>query len=129
MSTRSDKKQKYKVLDSNVFQIQPKGKLGVNNMKIANVLKSEELKRGTLSSLRVNPYVPTEMLGKRVTRSSAASSVPATSVIKTSPASASSAMVQNKALESMKQNLKDLNDLQARLRFVLEELEEFVHES
>ena len=51
----------------------------------------------------VRPYTPAELIGKRVAR----------------PES-----IAKPSLQSLKQNLKDLNDLHSRLKFMLAELEE-----
>ena len=66
---------------------------------------------------RVTSYTPAQLIGKRVARPTVLP-LPAT-------ASAAKAMAP---VESLKQNLKDLNDLQARLRFMLKELEDLIKE-
>jgi hypothetical protein len=64
---------------------------------------------------RVTPYTPAELLGKRVVARPAAT-----------PAQAQKAAPQ--AVASLKENLQSLNDLQARLRFMLTELEDLIKE-
>ena len=122
MSVSKDNDQKkFRRLSTNVYQIGIKGKSPSVAAKVSSyVLKAGDLNSNTgpLGSVRVDKYIPSEITGKRVTRPS---SLPAAS----SPAPSS---VSTAALESMKQNLKDLNNLQARLRFVLKELEELVQE-
>jgi hypothetical protein len=61
---------------------------------------------------RVSAYTPAELLGRRVSRP------------QTVPAGKANAQ----AVEGLKDNLKSLNDLQARLRFMLKELEELIKE-
>ena len=55
-------------------------------------------------------YTPAELLGKRVVRPAALK------------------VVQENPVASLKQNLDQLNDLQARLRFMLKELEDLIKE-
>lgn len=62
---------------------------------------------------RVSPYTPAELIGKRVAR----------------PASLKDQPASPDAVQSLKQNLESLNDLQARLRFMLKELEDLIKDS
>jgi hypothetical protein len=113
MSANQDKNEKFRFVYSNLYQIHGKKIETVPPKKglvSTQVLKTEDLKSGPLASVRVSSYSPTEIAGKKVPR----------------PSVIPSSQEQNRALESLKQNLKTLNDLQARLRFMLEELEDLV---
>jgi hypothetical protein len=77
-----------------------------------------------MSAPEVRPYTPIELLGKRVTKP--ASLTLATSVV--APSSSPMNAQSNAAIESLKENLKNLNDLHSRLRFMLRELEDLVKE-
>lgn len=67
---------------------------------------------------RVTPYTPAELIGKRVSRPAALGN----------PVAPKAAPAGSGAVESLKANLQSLNDLQARLRFMLKELEELIKE-
>lgn len=148
MSASRDQNQKITFLYSNLYQLYRKGKEAakkapdhsfprpfsldedVARMRAAaekagpssRVLKTENLKAPTAvaaapvatatAPTTIREYRPAELLGKRVAP----------------PASAANLKVQENALESLKQNLKSLNDLHSRLRFMLQELEELVQE-
>jgi hypothetical protein len=70
---------------------------------------------------RVTPYTPAELIGKRVARPASITPTPAAAATQAKPASPD-------AVQSLKQNLESLNDLQARLRFMLKELEDLIKE-
>jgi hypothetical protein len=81
----------------------------------SQIIKSENF-RGTHSSdVKINHFIPSEVVGKRA------------AVL---PAGRTSSHSQSRlAVDGLKQNLKVLNDLQARLRFMLTELEDLVQKS
>jgi hypothetical protein len=113
MSASRDNSQKFKFVFSNVYQIHgKKEKSGQSLSASSRVIKAGDLKSNSNPSVQVNPYVPNEVVGKKVPR----------------PAVLPNSQIQNLALESLKQNLKDLNDLHQRLRFMLQELEELIKE-
>lgn len=62
---------------------------------------------------RVTSYTPAELIGKKVARPAA--------IAGQKPA-------QSEGVQSLKKNLENLNDLQARLRFMLKELEDLIKE-
>ncbi len=115
MSSKSETNSKFKHLNSNVYQITTKEKVIPKAAKSSHVLKAGSFDLNGISttlsspSVRVEKYVPAPLSG--ATR-----------------ATLSSNHLSRVALDEMKQNLKSLNDLQSRLRFVLKELEELVHE-
>jgi len=100
MSANQDPNQKVKFL----FPHSPKGQ---TKTSYSHVIKAEDIRTSNLGSVRVHPYSPAEIIGKKVNKPD---------------------QVQNEALENLKSNLKSLNDLQARLRFMLKELEDLIIE-
>jgi hypothetical protein len=81
----------------------------------SQVIKSEDLRSRSASEVKIDQYIPSEVVGKR------AAVLPAARTSSNSPS--------RLALDGLKQNLKVLNDLQARLRFMLTELEDLVQKS
>lgn len=124
MSATQDKSQKTTFVYSNLYQLYKKGQTAAKNAEIPaesvakvdatpfvapssrNVIKSGDAKinAAKINVAKVTEYHPSSLIGKRVSR----------------PESISS----NAALSSLKDNLKNLNDLHARLRFMLQELED-----
>ncbi|MBC7690511.1 MAG: hypothetical protein H7222_01970 [Methylotenera sp.] len=110
-------------------------------LQTAKVLKAADLNQGALSTIRISKPLSTELIGKRIQERQNVRTpdegvkvenqrVP---VVKTALHSLVQTVhqpdvVKSQALESLKQNLKNLNDLHARLRFMLKELEELVKE-
>lgn len=91
----------------------PQAQLQGKNIEIPAYRSSRVLKADDKnSSIVVQKYQAAEMIGKRVAR----------------PASLPASHPQNMAVQSLKQNLKTLNDLHDRLKFMLQELEEFIKE-
>jgi hypothetical protein len=76
--------------------------------------QSDEAPRVIPAGPRVTPYTPAELIGKRVARPERLA--------------AAEQKAPPEAVASLKDNLKSLNDLQARLRFMLKELEELIKE-
>lgn len=74
---------------------------------------------------RVTPYTPAELIGKRVARPA---SLPATPASATPAQSQAQTQATPQTVASLKDNLQSLNDLQARLRFMLQELEGLIKE-
>ena len=111
MSATQDKNQKFTFVYSNLYQIHQKGKVESEKpVAVSRPAHGQVLKTGDLHSStgpRVEAYVPTGLLPKRA------------------PARTGT---RNEAIESLKENLKSLNDLHSRLRFMLQELEELVRE-
>lgn len=133
MSATQDKTQKITFVYSNLYQIYKKGKEAAQAAPVSapaqapiqsmqaepahfaipasarkNVLKTGDLHQQ--AAVRIEEYSPTQFIGKRVAR----------------PAYLPPA--RSEAVESLKQNLKTLNDLHSRLRFMLQELEDLVKE-
>ncbi len=131
MSATQDKTKKITFVYSNLYEIYRKGKeaakaapvspealsseslaapFGIPAHSRGQVLKADDLRNG-LSDARVEPFTPAELIGKRLNRPAVlGKAVPA---LKAAP-----------AIESLKQNLKSLNELHERLRFMLAEIEE-----
>jgi hypothetical protein len=151
MSANYDKNQKFKFVSENVYQINPQNPANQNSeaqpksnpiaktIKTSGIIKAEDLKKSAFATVRVNPYTAAEMIGKRVARpnylpplaSPAGNASESSGVI--SPAASAvlaptTAATQNAALKNMRDNLKVLQDLQSRLRFVLTELESLIDE-
>ena len=133
MSATRDQNQKVTFVYSNLYTIYQKGKTAAHSAVIpaadvvesseaaplavkASLSKSQILKMDDLHKpeVQVSTYNPAAFIGKRVARpASLAKSLP--------PAQQPTA-----AVNSLKENLKSLNDLHSRLRFMLQELEELV---
>jgi len=109
MSATRDKSQKTTFVYSNLYNIYKKGK----GTATQRVLKAENLNDLSLSSVRVRSHSVVELLGKRLPKAAPLSSQPVVANA-------------NPAIESLKENLKQLNDLHVKLRFMLKELEELV---
>jgi hypothetical protein len=117
MSANRDKNQRVTFVYSNLYQIYKSGKEAAQaadplpGLPVSStVLKTENLKAG----VEIRPYEPVELIGKRIQKKE----IPALA-----PAKAPDATVQG-----LKDNLKALNDLHQRLRFMLQELEDLVKE-
>jgi hypothetical protein len=98
------------------------------NFQSGVVIKSDDLRNQNAAAPavvtppaapRVTPYTPAELIGKRVARPASLMSQPVATPGKNQPATPD-------AVQSLKQNLESLNDLQARLRFMLKELEDLI---
>jgi hypothetical protein len=137
MSATRDQSQKVSFVYSNLYSIYQKGKAEAIVAKVpsafnsgaviksaevasqldaplavnprSHILKTDDL-RNQASSVKVAEYNPTAFIGKRVAR----------------PAVLPPAQQSTAAISSLKENLKSLNDLHSRLRFMLQELEELV---
>ncbi|MGK5089695.1 hypothetical protein WDW86_19255 [Bdellovibrionota bacterium FG-2] len=77
------------------------------------VLKAAQVNQNSFGHLNVAPFTAPHFIGKRVARPSVLPD--ALMVAPTNP-----------ALEGLKDNLKALNDLHSRLRFMLKELEDLI---
>jgi len=111
MSATHDKSQKITFVYSNLYHLYKKGKEAAQKASASgNVLKADDLHNPKfVAQKNISKHQPVELLGKRVER-------PAILPPK------------NPAIDSLKQNLKTLNDLHSRLRFMLQELEDLVRE-
>jgi hypothetical protein len=118
MSATRDKSQKIAFVYSNLYQIYRKG---VETAKSGAVLKSDDLFKPSFAAVQVNPYQPAELLGKRVQKPEG--------LIDVASVRSETMVARSKAIESLKGNLKNLNDLHSRLKFMLLELEDLVKES
>jgi hypothetical protein len=132
MSATRDQNQKVAFVYSNLYTIYQKGKTAASSAVIPaaevsqsseaaplavstpSVSKSQILKMDDLhsSEVKVATYNPAAFIGKRVARPQSIALPPAKQ--------------PTEALSSLKENLKSLNDLHSRLRFMLQELEELV---
>ena len=130
MSATRDKSQKIAFVYSNLYQLYKKGKDAATEAEVpqtslrgldsGRVLKAEDLSaplavRAPFAP-QVNEYRPAELLAKRIVAKPEALRAVA-------PAPS-----HTQALSSLKENLQTLNDLHARLRFMLKELEDLVKE-
>lgn len=86
--------------------------IGSSKILKSGEFKTGEIKKEPLPMVHVNSYMANELSGMRVSRPGVLPPV-------TRP---------NLALENLKENFKTLNELQAKLRFMLEELEQFVQD-
>lgn len=143
MSATRDQSQKVAFVYSNLYQIYQKGKTAAQNASVpseeapskvdsspvavsqshslqahSKILKAEDLHQEKPSQ-KVSSYNPAELIGKRIERvvkRPAVLNVP------------KDAQAPKHAIVNLKDNLKSLNDLHARLRFMLQELEDLVKE-
>ena len=123
MSATRDKSQKIAFVYSNLYQVYRKGKEAAETAG-ASVLKTEDLNQVSTS---VTAFSPMELIGKRVERPEViASPLAAAPKLVVADATKSAPEYANRALDSLKENLKSLNDLHSRLRFMLKELEDLV---
>ncbi len=93
-----------------------------------NILKVGDLKSGEFASRVISEYQPTEFIAKKVDLSRTKEEL-----LKVNPPELPSQEVLNRgssrggvALDSLKSNLKQLNDLHCRLKFMLGELEDIL---
>ena len=117
MSATQDKTQKVTFVYSNLYQLYRKGQdapaqqaqavPAVHRVAPSPILKVDQLQ----TSGAVREFTPAEFIGKRV---------PNPEVVLRAE--------DNRALEGLKKNLSDLNELHSRLRFMLKELEDLVKE-
>lgn len=122
MSASQDKSQKFTFIYLNLYKLQKKMKeevtasavlrsssaVPISGKTSGQVLKAADLQQRVMP--RVDVYRPASFLGKRIAQ----------------PHSLSSAVPHNEIVESLKENLKSLNELHSRLKFMLQELEECV---
>lgn len=113
MSATQDKSQKITFVHSNLYAIQSSKTSATLNAalpmiqkkaeasKKSIVLKAADLRKNSLEGIEVKGYIPTPIVGTPVRTVSSSS-----------------------ALKDLKENLKALNDLQARLRLMLEDIKE-----
>jgi hypothetical protein len=142
MSASRDKTQKTAFVYSNLYQLYRKGKEAAMQADVPpppsaeslsethssvfqlpnsmgtlasekNVLKTHDLKAEAAPA--VNAYQPPSLLAKRI-------------VEKPQALQKNQMPAQSAAIQSLKENLKTLNDLHARLKFMLEELQDLVKE-
>ncbi len=105
MSATHDKSQKTTFVYSNLYTLYRQGKDLAKEAQVpasSRVLKADDLKNPAFA---VRPFRPAEFLEKRITQAPVLVS-------------------RSQAVESLKTNLKQLNDLHDRLRFMLQEIEE-----
>ncbi len=88
--------------------------VAAKHLAYSQVIKTDDLRNAPASAVRIDQFTPSEVVGKR------AAVLPAVRTSNSQPLL---------ALNGLKQNLQSLNDLQARLRFMLTELEEIVQKS
>ena len=134
MSATRDKNQKVAFVYSNLYQLYRKGTEAAQSAPqpkpssspvssgpvSSGIIKGDVLKSGELSSphAAVQPYRPVELMAKRQGIHQGAKAVlPRPSLA-----------APNESIQSLKDNLKALNDLHSRLRFMLQELEDLVKE-
>jgi hypothetical protein len=102
--------------DSAQFEVQAEAPVAVMQKPLAtssNIIKADDLHNPEKPAAKISNYNPTEFIGKRVVAR---------------PAVISKAGAPREAISSLKDNLKSLNDLHSRLRFMLQELEDLVKE-
>jgi len=134
MSATRDQGQKIAFVYSNLYKLYQKGKTAAQDATVpveeapveapvaisqktlatsSNVLKADDLNSPEKPGSKVSNYSPTEFIGKRIVAR---------------PAVIAKTGAPREAISSLKDNLKSLNDLHSRLRFMLQELEDLVKE-
>ncbi|MDR3607032.1 MAG: hypothetical protein P4M08_06595 [Oligoflexia bacterium] len=142
MSATHDKSQRTTFVYSNLYQLYRKGKQAAQQAGEVessrpdsfHVLKAGDLKAESL--VKIESFSPPEFLGKRVEAAREPALAPGLRVEiarpglapAVAPSVAQATLVQNAALSSLKENVKALQDLHSRLRFMLKELEELAKE-
>ena len=137
MSATQDKTQKIAFVYSNLYTLYKKGKeaaiaapnvmpsaapFGLTRASLSalapNYTSGKVLKTENLAQAKVNvtEFRPAEFIAKRV------------ETVREPLRVAKPEVIQNHALNDLKKNLKNLNDLHARLQFMLKELEDLVKE-
>jgi hypothetical protein len=133
MSANRDKSQKIAFVYSNLYQLYRKGKDAATaapdapGLTTGRIIKAEDAAKAIANPAdsgikirpfsldqdapAVRPYQPVEFIAKRVEKSQTALKV-----------------AQNPTIDSLKDNLKTLNELHERLQFMLKELEDLVKE-
>ncbi len=133
MSATLDKTQKTTFVYSNLYHLYKKGRDAAQSADLSSplatgrVLKAENAKD---PAFKIEAFQPAEFLAKRLPQVSEAAAPAPQAPLKAVYAAKPSVLLQsqNQALTSLKDNLKSLNDLHARLRFMLKELEDLVKE-
>lgn len=145
MSATRDKNQKIKFLHSNLYQIHGKEEATVvtpvgpakKPHTSSSVLKSEDLNQGPLAAILVKKYQANELKGKKVSQAPSPAAMRSNSsfiykgISKATlpqPTLPKAPQSQSKSIEDLKHNLKTLNDLHSRLRFMLQELEDLIRD-
>ncbi len=143
MSATRDKNQKVAFVYSNLYQLYKKGKEAASAADVsrveqtseaqapvqaAQILKVENLKDPTFAQIKVSSYNPTEFITKRIERKPAVLKEAQKVSVQQSFVRPMSVENENPVIDSLKQNLKSLNDLHSRLKFMLQELEDLVKE-
>jgi hypothetical protein len=138
MSATRDKNQKTTFVYSNLYQLYKKGKEAAVQAEVpaapasSQVLKVENLNEPTFAAtkVKISSYQPTEFIQKRIEKKPAVLKVAeqANQFVRPFSVSEAPAVDQNPVIESLKNNLKSLNDLHSRLKFMLQELEDLVKE-
>jgi len=131
MSATRDQSQKTTFVYSNLYHLYKKGRDDAAQtadlaapMAVGRVLKADNAKD---PAYKVEGYQPTEFFAKRLPQADG-SPHPAPKPVYVAKPSVLIPSQQNQALSSLKDNLKSLSDLHARLRFMLKELENLVKE-
>lgn len=128
MSANRDRNQRVAFVYSNFYQIYQKGKQAATEAPSipSTGMTSAVIKAG--DRREVETFQPLSLLVPKQTRGPAVlEEVKPTAAALSSPLESADKM-QIDALKSLKDNMKSLNDLHSRLRFMLKELEELVRE-
>ena len=115
MSANRDKNQNIRFVYSNLYELYNKGKAAAKAADLSRVIKAEdmhrqqhEVHRRGFEASKLGLSQPGEMIGKRISKPKVLSSIEAKQL----------------SVSQLKENLKTLHQLQARLRFMLAELEQ-----
>lgn len=136
MSATRDKNQRIAFVYSNLYQIYRKGKDAAQSAQVETPDRSAVIKTGfkthsvkteVAQQMKVDAYRPVEFLRTPLTQVPVKEERP-TPVIKTPAQPPAHAPAPHAALENLKKNLGDLQDLHERLKFLLTELEDLSKE-
>ncbi|MBS1961418.1 MAG: hypothetical protein JST04_04325 [Bdellovibrionales bacterium] len=132
MSATRDPSQKHTFVYSNLYQLYQKGKVAAQNAVVdvkearetaerdqtrtglatGKIIKAEEMATAAPVGLRVARHEPPRLLGKRIEANRPAKVDPA----------------RRQAIDGLRDNLRQLQGLHERLRFMLKEIEELTNE-
>lgn len=130
MSATRDPSQKHTFVYSNLYQLYQKGKVAAQAAKIpspepapvplhessrAGLATGKVIKADETIGLRVRSHEPPRLLGKRLE-------------VNRATLSPSVATSRRQAIQGLRDNLRQLQGLHERLRFMLKEIEEFSNE-
>jgi hypothetical protein len=102
------------VVDQTVARPPVAASVAAKHLAYSQVIKTGDLKKDSVSTVKIDSFIPSQIAIQRP--------------VVSAPGSAQESQARS-AVAGLKANLKTLNDLQARLRFMLTELEDLVEKA